>query len=111
MSNTIMDIESSIDRLEALIKDLRGERDSARQEAAAMKRSLDERELELLQSDEELQQTKRRCEEQLELLADERRAKEEMERRLSEVASRVKNLLPLITDGATGDARDSERPQ
>ena len=111
MSNTIMDIEGSIDRIEALIKDLRGERDGARQEAAALKLALDERELELLQSDDELQQTKRLCQEQIELLAEERRVKEETESRLSEIASRVKSLLPLVTDGPNGDARNSERPQ
>jgi chromosome segregation ATPase len=95
MSDSIMDIESGLDKIEALIRALRDERDKARDEAADLKRALDDREMELLQSDEELQQTKRKCEEQL---AEARDAREEMERRLSEVAAKMKNMMPLVAE-------------
>jgi len=100
MSDSIMDIESGIDKIEAMIKSLRDERDKAVSDAAAAKRALDDREMELLQSDEELQQTKRRCEEKL---AEEKKAREDIEARLAEVASKVKNLLPLVTEYSPED--------
>jgi chromosome segregation ATPase len=93
MADSIMDIESGIEKIEVLVKNLREDRDKARSEVAALKSALDDRELELLQIDEELQQERRRFEEQL---SESVRSKEDLEHRLTEVASKIRNLLPLI---------------
>jgi chromosome segregation ATPase len=84
MADSIIDIESGLERIETLVKALREDRDKARAETEVLKKNLDDRELELLQLDEELQNTVK--------------SKAELENRLTEVASRVKNLLPLISD-------------
>ncbi|MDR1650933.1 MAG: hypothetical protein LBR87_04035 [Synergistaceae bacterium] len=101
MIDSIVDIESGIDRIEAIVKSLREERDRARSEAEALRKSLDERELELLQIDEELQQTKRGFDEKI---AEEGRARGELESRLTELAARIKNLLPLVDEYQPSDA-------
>jgi chromosome segregation ATPase len=101
MSDSMTDIESGIDKIEALIKTLRDERDTARAEAAKTKRELDDREMELLQFDEEMAQTKRRYEEQL---TEATQAREDMETRLAEVAAKVKNLMPLVAEYSSGDS-------
>ena len=93
MSDSILDIESGLDKIEALVKALREERDTAIAEAEAMKRALDDRETEYLQIDEELQEIKRTSEEQLEAA---RREREDLENRLAEVALKFKNILPLV---------------
>ena len=93
MSDTIMDIESCMDKIEALVKTLREERDAARAEIESMRRALDERETEFLQVDDELQKIRREGEEQL---AAERREREDLENRLTAVASKLKNMLPLV---------------
>ena len=93
MSDSILDIENGLDKIEALVKTLREERDTAKAEAESARRALDEREMELLQTDEELQETKRKSEEQL---TAERREREDLENRLAEVALKLKNLMPLV---------------
>ena len=93
MSDSILDIESSLDKIEALVKALREERDTAKADAESMKRALDDREMELLQIDEELQEVKRKSEEEL---AAERGEREDLENRLAEVAMKLKNLMPLV---------------
>ena len=93
MSDSILDIESGLDKIEALVKTLREERDTAKAEAEAIKRALDERETEYLQIDEELQEVRRTSEEQLEAA---RREREDLENRLAEVALKFKNILPLV---------------
>jgi len=93
MSDSILDIESGMDKIEALVKTLREERDTARAEAQSMKRSLDDREMEYLQIDEELREFKRASEEQL---AAERKEREDLENRLAEVALKFKNIMPLV---------------
>jgi chromosome segregation ATPase len=105
MSDAITDIESGIDKIEALIKTLRDERDAAKAEAAAMKRDLDDREMELLQTDEEMAETKRGYEEQL---AESRQAREDMETRLSDVASKVKNLMALVAEYSHNDSSQEQ---
>ena len=103
MSDSILDIESGIDKIEALVKALREERDVAKAEAEAARRALDDREMEFLQVDEDLQELKRKGDEQL---AEERKVREDLENRLAEVAVKVKNLLPIVMEysGETQDA-------
>jgi len=93
MSDSILDIESGLDKIEALVKTLREERDTAKEEALSMKSALDERETEYLQLDEELQRTRRESEEQISEL---RREREDLEHRLAEVALKFKNIMPLV---------------
>ena len=93
MSDSMLDIESGLDKIEALVKTLREERDAAKAEAEANKRALDERETEYLQIDEELQEVRRASEERLETA---RREREDLENRLVEVALKLKNLMPLV---------------
>ena len=93
MSDSMLDIENGLDKIEALVRTLREERDEAKAEAESTRRALDDREMEFLQIDEELQDVKRRSEEQL---AAERREREDLEDRLAEVALKVKNLMPLV---------------
>ena len=95
MSSSIIDIESGITKLEALIKSLREDRDKARAEAAEAKRLLDERELELLQVDEERQEERRGFDD---MLSEARQASENLEARLAELAARIKNLVPLVAE-------------
>jgi chromosome segregation ATPase len=88
-----LDIENGLDKIEALVRTLREECDKAREEAESRKRALDERELELLQTEEELQELRRTSTEQLDAS---RREREDLESRLAEVALRLNNLLPLV---------------
>jgi chromosome segregation ATPase len=104
VDDSILDIESGIDKIEALIKTIRNERDKAKAEADSLKKTLDDHELELLQFDEELQKEKQKYAEKL---AEEKKAREEIESRLAEVASKVKNLLPLVSEFG---AEDSSHP-
>jgi chromosome segregation ATPase len=99
MSDPILDIESGIDKIEAIIRTLRDDRDNAREEVASLKRVLDDRELELLQKEEELEQKTSRYENQI---AEAKKAEEDMEMRLADVAAKVKNLLPLVADYLSG---------
>ena len=93
MSDSILDIENGLDKIEALVKTLREERDTAKTDAEAARRALDDREMECLQIDEELQELKRSSEEQL---GAERRERENLEDRLAEVALKFKNIMPLV---------------
>ena len=80
-------------KIETLVKALRDERDAARAEMESMRRALDERETEFLQVDDELQKIRRESEDKL---AAERKEREDLEFRLAEVASKLKNLMPLV---------------
>ena len=102
MSDSILDIESGMDKIEALVKTLHEERDAAKAEAESMKRALDEREMEFLQIDEELQEARRTSEEQL---TAERKEREDLENRLAEVAQKFKNIMPLVMK-YSDEARD-----
>jgi uncharacterized protein involved in exopolysaccharide biosynthesis len=95
MGSSIIDIESGIAKIETLIKSLREDRDKARAEAAEAKRLLEERELELLQMDEERQDERRGFDE---ALSEARQASENLETRLAELAARIKNLMPLVAE-------------
>jgi uncharacterized protein involved in exopolysaccharide biosynthesis len=95
MSSSITDIESGITKIETLIKSLREDRDKARAEAADAKRLLEERELELLQLDEERQEERRGFDD---MLSEARQASENLEAKLAELAARIKNLMPLVAE-------------
>jgi predicted nucleic acid-binding Zn-ribbon protein len=95
MGSSITDIESGITKIEALIKALREDRDKARAEAADAKRLLDERELELLQMDEERQEERRVSDDRL---SEAKQASENLEAKLTELAARIKNLMPLVAE-------------
>jgi uncharacterized coiled-coil DUF342 family protein len=105
MAEPIADIENGIDKLDRVIRTLRDERDKARADASVFKSSLDERELELLQMDEERQKERASLNEQL---AQARLAKEDLEKRLAEVAAKVRGLMPLV-DEFTGGGSPGDR--
>jgi chromosome segregation ATPase len=89
------EIESVIDKLESVIKTLREERDSALNELALVKKTLDEREIELLQMDEEMQREIKRFEDEQNEIAQERL---DAEQRLEKIAIRIRELVPLLPE-------------
>jgi predicted AAA+ superfamily ATPase len=95
MSDSIADIERGLLKIEALIKGLRDDRDMARTEAAELKRALDDRELEFMALDEERQNMKNDYEKQI---AESSRAREELELKLEELASKIVDLMPLVEE-------------
>ncbi|MDR1965095.1 MAG: hypothetical protein LBQ36_00170 [Synergistaceae bacterium] len=101
MIDSIIDIENGIDKIESLVKSLRDDRDKARSELASLKSALDDRELEILQMDEEHRNEINRLNEQF---SEEKNAKEDLERRLGEVAARIRGLLPLMAGQTPEDA-------
>ena len=107
MSDSILDIESGLDKIEALVKTLREERDTAKEDVLSMKRALDERETEYLQIDEELQKVRRESEEQIAELRGER---EDLEKRLAEVALKFKNIMPLVMQYSDEEQNAPESP-
>jgi chromosome segregation ATPase len=107
MSSSITDIESGITKLEALIKSLREDRDKARAEAAEAKSALEERELELLQADEERREERRGFED---TLSETRQESEKLEAKLAELAARIKNLMPLIAEYGDSNAETVRTP-
>jgi predicted RNase H-like nuclease (RuvC/YqgF family) len=107
MGSSITDIESGITKIETLIKSLRDDRDKARAEAAELKRLLEERELELLQMDEDRQEERRGFEERI---SETRKTSESLETRLAELAERIKNLMSLVTEYAPADLETETFP-
>ena len=91
MITRIAEIEQIAEKLETMIKSLIKERDDALAEVDRLKRTLDDRELELLQTDEELQKVTNERDSVM-------RDKEDTERRLDDVAFRIKELLPLLDE-------------
>ena len=91
MITRIAEIEQIAEKLETMIKSLIKDRDEAWSEVARLKQMLDDRELELLQTDEELQKVQGERDSVM-------RDKEDTERRLDDVAYRIKELLPLLTE-------------
>lgn len=87
----IAEIEASVSKLESIIKSLAKDREEAWAEIERLKRQLDEQELELLQTDEELQKVTK---ERDSVILD----KEETQRRLEDVAARIMELMPLLPD-------------
>jgi sugar phosphate isomerase/epimerase len=95
MSDSIADIENGLLKIEALIKGLFEDRDRDRAEIKDLKRALDDRELELLALDEAQQNMKNDYERQI---AESSRAREELELKLEELASKVMALMPLAEE-------------
>ncbi|MDR1580744.1 MAG: hypothetical protein LBS35_10340 [Synergistaceae bacterium] len=93
MSDSITDIENGLLKIEALIRGLTEDRDRAKVEIAELKRALDDRELEFLTLDEAQQNMKNDYERQI---AESSRAREELEFKLEELASRIMALIPLV---------------
>ena len=77
------------------IEALREERDLAVRELASVKTALDEREIELLQMDEEMQREIARFEDERKMLQQERG---EAEERLEKLASRVRELVSFLPE-------------
>lgn len=95
MTGRVAEIEESAARLERSISALVADRERAWAEVARLKKALDERELEFLQMDEEYQRAVKKFDEERAAMDAE---KADVERRLDEVASKVKALLPLLPD-------------
>lgn len=95
MMNKLTELEKVVERLETFVDALCEERDEAVCEAKNLRKALDERELELLQIDEESRKEKERLREELETAKAEL---EESDRRMERLAERIRNLLPLLPD-------------
>jgi predicted nucleic acid-binding Zn-ribbon protein len=95
MIEKIAEIDGIVDKLELLIKTLREERDSAVNEFSRLKKDLDDREMELLQMDEEMQKQAKRFEEEKEIMA---REQTEAQKKLDSMADRIRQLLPTQSD-------------
>ena len=101
----ITEIDGIIDKLETVIMKLREERDLAVSELSTTKKALDERELELLQMDEETRREIARYEDELRVIRQERA---EAKDRLDGVTLRVRELVSFLPDSeAPQPARDS----
>lgn len=109
MIKKIEEIESALAKLEEMAKSLRVERDSAREAGKALKKQLDEREFELLQLDEEIQNMTKRHEEEIKALQDEQR---KLEEKLGSFANRIREMIPMLSEpeeagkGTSSDKRD-----
>lgn len=106
MIKKIEEIEHSLAKLEEIIKTLRSERDDAKKTAESLKKQLDDRELELLQLDEEMQNLTKRYEDELTTLRQDRQT---LEKKLDSFSERVRELIPLLPrDGGKRTASSSE---
>jgi chromosome segregation ATPase len=95
MIEKIAEVNGIIEKLEERVRALADERNAALSDAAGLKKSLDDREMELLQLDEELRSETKRFEAELARLNQER---EETEKHFDELASRVRSLLSLLPE-------------
>ena len=95
MIEKIAEVNGIIEKLEERVRALADERNAALSEVAGLKKSLDDREMELLQLDEELRSETKRFEAELARLNQER---EETEKHFDELALRVRALLPLLPE-------------
>jgi polyphosphate kinase 2 (PPK2 family) len=95
MIEKIAEFDGIVDKLELLIKTLREERDSAVSESVRLKKDLDDREMELLQMDEEMQKQARRFEEEKEIIV---REQAEAQQKLDSMVVRIRQLLPPQSD-------------
>ncbi|MDR3164013.1 MAG: hypothetical protein LBU13_00375 [Synergistaceae bacterium] len=100
MSDSIANIERGLMKIETLIRGLYDDRDKARAEAVELKRALDDRELELLTLDEAKQNMENDCERRIE---ESSRAREELESKLEELASKIMALVPLAEEYSSED--------
>jgi predicted nucleic acid-binding Zn-ribbon protein len=95
MIGKIAEIDAAAGKLELMVKSLVEDRERAWAEVARLKKALDEREMEFLQMDEEFQNAVKGFDEERAAMREERA---EAERRLDEVSSRVRTLLPLLPE-------------
>jgi predicted nucleic acid-binding Zn-ribbon protein len=95
MIEKITEIDGIVDKLELLIKTLREEKSKAADESERLKKDLDDREMELLQMDEEMQKQAKRFEEEREIMA---REQAELRQRLDSMVVRIRQLLPPQPD-------------
>ncbi|MDR1515711.1 MAG: hypothetical protein LBS45_08450 [Synergistaceae bacterium] len=98
----ITEIEGIIDKLESVIIKLRDERDRAVDELSAAKKALDDRELELLQMDEEMQREAARFEDERNMIKQER---DDAGGRLEKLASRIRELVSFLPEGGAVPAQ------
>ena len=101
----LTDFENIIEKLESLIKNLKDDRDRAWDEVERIKKIVDQRELELLQLDEEIQRETKNFEERIKAFVDERA---DAEKKLDELGIRIRDLLPLLPESRDEEAADSE---
>lgn len=104
MIGKINEIESAAERLETSVRFLVEDRARAWAEVDRLKKTLDERELELLQLDEQLSRETKRFEEERDALV---MAREDAEKCLEQVAARVQSLLPLLPEIETIETEDA----
>ncbi len=95
MMGKIAEIEAAANKLESMVRSLVEDRTRAWAEVDRLRKALDEREMEFLQMDEEFQRAAHRFEEECATMRDERA---DVERRLDEVSSRIRTLLPLLPE-------------
>ena len=95
MIKKLEEIDIALAKLEELTRTLRSERDCARDAADNLKKQLDDRELELLQLDDEIQSMTKRHEEELSAMRDEQRKSEE---RLDSLAGRIREMIPMLSE-------------
>lgn len=93
MIRKLEEIEKSLAKLGDAVKTMRLERDSARNAASSLRKQLDERELELLQLDEEIQNATKKYEEELATLREDRKT---MEKKLDSFGGRIRELISLL---------------
>lgn len=111
MIKKIEEIENTLAKLEGLIKNLRTERDSAKSAGESLKAQLDERELELLQLDEEIQNMTKRHEEETLALKEERK---KLEEKLDSLTNRLREMIPMLSEseekqkGASSDKHNKQ---
>lgn len=95
MIGSVAEIKEASDRLESMIRALVDDRERAWAEVARLKKALDDREMEFLQMDEEYRNAVKKFEEERVAMAADR---EDMERTIDEVASRIRGLLPILPE-------------
>lgn len=94
MIKKIEEIGSALANLEGMVKTLKTERDSAKDAGESLKKQLDERELELLQLDEEIQNMTKRHEEEIKALKEEQ---QKLEEKLDSFAKRIREMIPMLS--------------
>lgn len=100
MNGRVEEIQEAAGRLERMLRALVEDRDRAWAEVARLKKSLDDREMEFLQMDEEYRNAVKKFDEEKSAMASDR---QETERQLEEISTRIKALLPLLPDSLSDD--------
>jgi chromosome segregation ATPase len=95
MIEKIAEVNGIVGKLEELVRELVSERNAAANEVARLRKNLDDREMDLLQLDEQLRSETMKFEEELAKLKQER---EDIERKFDELAERIRSILPLLPE-------------